>query len=210
MGPPPAGLRDGEKRGDEMSKVDASPAGQQEIVQALMKEIGGMSLQEMVSRAVAEGARWGARESLRTLGQQLLNGNPGKAVVAPAAPQTVVAADKLPKNAKPERTKCPVPDCKEPGVRQYHNFCRKHYNSLSEAQIRELRAKQIQASKPPPRLVVKCPVPDCPNTGIRPLHNFCQEHFNSLPEGKRLSLRAKQLAAHRKMKKLEHEKAQAG
>ncbi len=219
-----------------MPKVDASSAGQQEIVEALMKEIGGMSLQEMVSKAVAEGARWGARESLRSLGQQLLNGNPGDAGALPSALATVVAAKALgPRTSHAielaiprvaaggdvganvpgaasgtKRAECPVPRCKEPGVRQYHNFCRKHYNSLSEAEIKGYRAKQVVARKPPPRQLVKCPVPDCRNTGIRPLQNFCQEHYNGLPQGKRLELRNQQLSAHRKKKRDERKAAQAG
>ncbi len=111
-------------------------------------------------------------------------------------------------NAK--KAECPVPRCKEQGVRQYHNFCKKHYNSLSEAEIKRYRAKQALAKKPPNRLRVKCPVPDCRNPGVKPLKNFCQEHHKELPLPVRLELRDKQLSAHRKKRRDEQKAAQAG
>lgn len=225
-----------------MPKVDALSAGQQEIVQALMKEIGGMSLQEMVSKAVAEGTRWGLREALRAVGLQLLDGDPGDTGAVESAPPTPVA-NALLEGAKPngartshaielaapraaaaeeveakvarvasnaKKADCPVPRCKEVGVRQYHNFCKKHYNALSEAEIKRYRAKQALAKTPPSRQRVKCPVPDCRNPGVKPLKNFCQEHHNNLPLATRLELRDKQLSAHRKKKRDEHKAAQAG
>jgi hypothetical protein len=227
-----------------MPKVDALSAGQQEIVQALMKEIGGMNLLEMVSRAVAEGTRLGLREALRAVGQQLQNVNPGDAGVVESAPPNAVGKALI-ESAKPngsrtghaiglaapraaaaeeeemeakvdgvatnaKKAECPVPRCKELGVRQYHNFCKKHYNKLSEAEIKSYRAKQALAKTPPPRNLVKCPVPECRNPGVKPLKNFCQEHHRDLSPAVKLELRDKQLSDHRKKRREEHKAAQAG
>jgi hypothetical protein len=180
----------------------ALSADQEEIVESLIKELGSgsVSLPDMLRKAVAEGARWGSRESRRVLVQQVQEvlGEP----VAHEAPRTIAVANEPPKDAQKKPSECPVPKCHVPGVRQFHNFCRKHYNSLPESKKKELRAKQLLARKPPAKQIVTCPVPNCTNTGIRTMHNFCQQHYSSLPEDKRTELRAKQLAAHRKERKL--------
>jgi hypothetical protein len=144
-----------------------------------------------------------AREAPRTIA--VASQPPTDAQKKPSAheaPRTIAVASQPPTDAQKKPSECPVPRCHVPGVKQFHNFCRKHYNSLPESKKKELRAKQLLARKPPPRQIVICPVPNCTNTGIRTMHNFCWQHYNSLPEDNRKELRAKQLAAHRKERKL--------
>lgn len=68
----------------------------------------------------------------------------------PSTPSKVDAAKRA---AALKAVECPVPGCKNPGVRAFSNFCSEHHQSIPKGEQKKLREKQRKAQAEPTEAV---------------------------------------------------------
>lgn len=113
-------------------------ASMEDLVKGLLKDLNeGMGMQDLLKKAVTEGARLGStrtRDRLKAMLDTSTAADTEEDLVFRKVPKV--------KGAK-GLVQCPVPDCKNSGVRTMNCFCKPHFESIKPAERLKLREAQI-------------------------------------------------------------------